>query len=111
MRYEQRDLAKELLLQGCFEYYKELKEITENETSFYNDLKQELKNYNGYQAKRIFLQIILEENDLDEIMEYVRENPISIDSYAEILIGKFKDEVIEIYKKYIMFEASRATNR
>ncbi|NOW04312.1 SWIM zinc finger family protein [Clostridium beijerinckii] len=111
MRYEQRDLAKELLLQGSFEYYKELKEITENETGFYNDLKQELKNHNSYQAKSIFLQIILEENDLDEIMDYVRENPTSIDTYAEILMSKFKDEVIEIYKKYIMFEASRATNR
>jgi hypothetical protein len=44
-------------------------------------------------------------------MDYVRENLTSIDSYAEILMDKFKDEVIEIYKKYIKFEASRASNR
>jgi hypothetical protein len=44
-------------------------------------------------------------------MDYVRENLTSMDSYAEILMDKFKDEVIEIYKKYIKFEASRASNR
>ncbi|OOM78355.1 hypothetical protein CLPUN_19640 [Clostridium puniceum] len=111
MREEQRNLAKELLLQGNFEYYKELKELAEDKTNFYNNLKQELKKYDHWHSERIFLQIILEEKDLDETMEYVRKNPTSIDNYAEILMDKFKDEVIEIYKRYIKFEASHASNR
>lgn len=111
LKDNQRNLAKELLFQGKFEYYKELKELAEDKISFYNNLKQELKSNEYWQSKSMFLQIILEEKDLDEIMTYVRENPTSIDSYAEILMDKFKDEVIEIYKKYIKFEASRATNR
>lgn len=111
LKDDQRNLAKELLFQGKFEYYKELKELAEDRISFYNNLKQELKAKEYWQSKSIFLEIILEENDLDEIMGYVRENPTSIDSYAEILMDKFKDEVIEIYIKYIKFEASRATNR
>lgn len=111
LKDDQRNLAKELLFQGKFEYYKELKELAEDKISFYNNLKQELKAKEYWQCKSIFLQIILEEKDLDEIMGYVRENPTSIDSYAEILMDKFKDEVIEIYKKYIKFEASHAANR
>lgn len=66
---------------------------------------------NNWKSKSIFLQIILQEKDLDEIMAYVRENPTSIDNYSEILMDKFKNEVIEIYIKYIKFEASHATNR
>ena len=111
MKDDQRNLAKELLFQGKFEYYKELKELAEDKISFYNNLKKELKVKEDWQSKSMFLQIILEEKDLNEVMGYVRENPTSIDSYAEILMDKFKDEVIEIYKKYIKFEASRAANR
>lgn len=111
MKDDQRNLAKELLFEGKFEYYKELKELAEDKISFYNNLKQELKEKQDWQSKSMFLQIIMEEKDLDEIMGYVRENPTNIDNYAEILMDKFKDEVIEIYKKYIKFEASRASNR
>lgn len=85
--------------------------MAEDKISFYNNLKQELKVKEDWHSKSMFLQIILEEKDLNEIMDYVRDNPTSIDRYADILIDKFKDEVIEIYKKYIKFEASRASNR
>lgn len=34
LKDDQRNLAKELLLQGKFEYYKELKELAENKISF-----------------------------------------------------------------------------
>ncbi|OOM73782.1 hypothetical protein [Clostridium sp. BL-8] len=111
MKEDQRNLATELLFKGKFEYYKELKELAEDKISFYNNLKQELKTKEDWHSKSMFLKIIWEEKDLDEIMSYVREDPTSIDGYAEILMDKFKDEVIEIYKKYIKFEASRATNR
>jgi hypothetical protein len=111
LKDDQRNLAKELLFEGKFEYYKELKELAEDKISFYDNLKKELKVKEDWHSKSMFLQIILEENDLNEIMDHVRDSPTSIDSYADILIDKFKDEVIEIYKKYIKFEASRASNR
>lgn len=37
MKDDQRNLAKELLFQGEFEYYKELKELAEDKISFYNN--------------------------------------------------------------------------
>lgn len=109
---EQERLAKELLFDGDFEYYKELKELTtEDKTTFYNNLKQELKKDKGWHASGIFLKLIVKEKDLDEIMEFVRQNPRSIEEYAKMLQVKFNDEVIQIYKRYIKAAASSSSDR
>jgi len=70
-----------------------------------------LKKDKGWHGRNIYLKLIVEENDLDEIMDFVRENPRSIEEYAGMLENKFKDEVIEIYKKYIKAAASSSSNR
>ncbi|AIS52840.1 SWIM zinc finger domain-containing protein [Thermoanaerobacter kivui] len=112
LKEEQKKLAKELLFDGNFEYYRELKGlITGDKTEFYNDLKQELKNYKGWHGRDIYLKVILEENDLDELMKFVKENPTRIEEYADKLKDKFKDEVIEVYKKYIKLAASSSSKR
>lgn len=112
MKAEQEKLAKELLFDGNFEYYRELKEIiTGDKTLFYKSLIQELKKEKGWRSRDIYLKLIEEENDLDEIMAFVRENPRHIEEYAGKLTDRFTDEVIEIYKKYIKSEASSSSNR
>lgn len=112
MKAEQKKLAKKLLLDGDFKYYRELKELTtEDKEVFYNRLKQELKNSYGWQQRNIYLKIIEEEKDLDEIMEFVRKDPEAIETYANMLVDKFENEVIEIYKKYIKSVASHSSNR
>jgi hypothetical protein len=112
MKEEQKALGKELLFNGNLEYYKELKELAgEDRELFYNNLIQELKKDSSWSAKSIYINIILEENDLNEIMELVREDFRYIVDYAELLVDKFKDEVIDIYKEYIKFQASRSSNR
>jgi len=111
---EQQKLAKELLFDGNFEYYKELKELsTGNETALYNSLKQELKENKdrGWRGRSIYLQLIKQEKDLDEIMAFVRKNTESIEEYAGMLQEKFRDEVIDIYKEHIKAAASSAKNR
>lgn len=112
LKKEQFQLAKELLLDGDFEYYNELKEIAAGDkVVLYNNLKQELKNDKGRYGRSIYLKLIVEENDLDEIMEFIRENPTNIEEYAHMLVGKFKDEVINIYNKYIKSSANSSLNR
>lgn len=69
-------------------------------------MKQELKKNEGWVSRNIYLKFIVEEKDLDEIMEFVKENPSIIEGYAEMLQEKFKDEVIEVYKKHIMAVAN-----
>lgn len=112
LKEEQEKLAKDLLFNGNFEYYRELKElVTGDKEVFYNSLKQELKKDKGWHGRSIYLKLIVEENDLDEIMEFVRENPRNVEQYAEMLVDKFRDEVIEIYKKHIKSAASSSSNR
>ncbi|MBB6447783.1 SWIM zinc finger family protein [Bacillus benzoevorans] len=109
---EQKKLAKELLLQGDFEYYQELKAfVTGDRGEFYQRLKRELKNGNSWQASSVYLRLIEGENDLDEILVYVRENPISIEKYAERLVSHFRDEVVEIYSAYIKSAANASSSR
>ncbi len=112
LKEEQEKLAKELLFAGDFDYYNELKElVTGDKDVFYTSLKQELKKDKGWHGRSMYLKLIEEENDLNEIMEFVRENPIKIEDYAEMLVDKFRDEVIEIYKNSIKSTASFSSNR
>lgn len=112
MKKEQQKLAKELLFAGDFEYYWELKQLAKGDKRiFYNNLKEELKKDRGWRGKDVYLKLIKEENDFEAIMEFLRENPNSIEEYAEMLQDKFRDEIIEIYKKHIKLSASSSSNR
>ena len=112
LKEEQQALAKELLFNGDFEYYRDLKELAaENQDSFYKDLKNELKVKKGWYIDQVFLKLILEENDLEELLEFVRKDPSYIENYADKLVKTFKEEVIEVYKNYIHSAASASSNR
>ncbi len=111
LKEEQEKLGKELLIEGNFEYYSELKELAADKEEFYKNLKEELKKGKGWYREDIYLKLITSQNDIDEIMEFVRENPSRIEEYAGKLQDKFKDEVIEIYKRYIKHAASYSSNR
>ncbi|MBO0995184.1 SWIM zinc finger family protein [Bacillus sp. SD088] len=109
---EQEKLAKELLLKGNFEYYWELKELTKKETKeFYQELKNEVKETSGWRMNSLYQQLIEAENDLEAILEYVKEHPRSIEKYENILSSKFPEQVIEVYAQYIEMEAEMASNR
>jgi hypothetical protein len=112
LKEEQQRLAKELLFAGNFEYYQDLKELArENQGEFYTNLKQELKTKKGWNTSRIFLRLIEEENDFEEVLAFVSDNPRYIEDYAEKLVKPFKEEVIEIYKTYIHSAARTSSNR
>lgn len=56
LKVEQEKLAKELLFDGNFEYYKELKELNKKrEKTFYNNLKRELKTVKNGEWKEYTL--------------------------------------------------------
>ncbi|MCC3357878.1 SWIM zinc finger family protein [Bacillus sp. REN16] len=112
LKEEQQTLAKELLLNGDFEYYWDLKELaSENQEQFYSNLKHELKLSKGWHNSRIFLKLIEEENDLVEMLEFVRMNPSYIETYAEKLVKPYEEEIIKIYEIYIKLTAGKASNR
>lgn len=116
MENEQIELAKELLFAGNFEYYIELKELmNEDSEAFYKNLKSELreseKTVDRYIKKRIFIKLIEYENDLDEILQLLKELPSRVETYGDRLFGKFPEEVIKAYEIYIKNSASIASKR
>src|SRR5690606_27000491 len=109
---EQFALAMELFLDGKFEYYQEMKELTtDDQVVFYNHIKKELKKRKDWFAQSLYLQLIEEENDVVEIMEFVQKHQNYVEQYAELLIGHDKIEVIKIYRNYIKEESKASSNR
>lgn len=111
LKEEQERLAKELLLDGHFEYYSELKALAADQEAFYRELKHELSQVSGWREREIFRRLIETENDLDALMLYVKDNPSTIETYADRLADRFRDEVIELYRRYIRAQAGSAANR
>ncbi|MBD2870522.1 hypothetical protein [Paenibacillus arenilitoris] len=109
---EQASLAEELLVTGNFEYYNELRQLAgKNQEALYERLKTRLKMEEGWSASNVYLRLITEANDLDEMMAYVRENPGDIEQYAGKLAKKFGEEVLAIYSEHIRNAAGFAANR
>lgn len=106
---KQEKLAKELFIDGDFEYYKELKELSKSD-DFYEELKKEIKVDTPYQS-HIFIKLIEEENDLEEMIELIRQDISSVEYYAPKLMDNYKDEVIDIYEEYIKYRAQSSSNR
>lgn len=104
---EQKKIGHELLMGGDFKYYYDLKELASDKTAFYVELKRELaeKNY------RIYIQLIEAENDVDAILEYVREHPSLIERYLEYLVDSHKEEAIRLFKCQVKMLAEDAFNR
>ena len=112
LKAEQARLAKELLFDGNFEYYQELKALNiEDETTFYSKLKTSLKNDQRWQAKNMYVKLIEQEQDSEEIMAYVKENPAYIVKYAELLKGNYPDEVVVLYRNHIRAVAKDSSKR
>ncbi len=55
--------------------------------------------------------VSIEENDLEALLEYVKQNPYTIEHYVDRLKDKYKDEVIDVYKEYIYLEAKPVSKR
>jgi len=109
---EQVILAKELLHQGEYEYYDELKALDGGDPhEFYKNMVAELKQSKGWGAKEIYLRLIAEHHDVAEMMDYVRINPTMIEHYASGLLPHYTEEVSQLYHAYIMNMAASASNR
>ncbi|RXZ79439.1 hypothetical protein EBB07_22950 [Paenibacillaceae bacterium] len=112
LKQEQMLLAKELLLDGDYDYYLELESLFEgNKEELYRDILAELKEANNWSAQGVYLNLISDKNDLEEMMTYVRDNPSVIEEYAHRLSASYREEVERIYINHISNEASSSSNR
>ncbi|WP_314588295.1 hypothetical protein [Paenibacillus terrigena] len=109
---EQWGLAEELLLEGDWDYYHELKLLAvKDRPDYYHEIKEKLKKTPGWRSREIYLKVIELEEDVEAIMEVVRLNPSSIEQYADRLVDSYKDEVIFIYGNHIEHVARIANKR
>jgi hypothetical protein len=113
MKEEQERLGRELLFNGEFGCYYDLKELAAgNHEQFYSELKKELKEAGGVYAEQIFLKLVEEENDMEALLEFVRNKPrYYIEQYAGKLEKDYKEDVLQIYKQYLFDQATEASNR
>ncbi|HEX5564364.1 MAG TPA: hypothetical protein VFX34_05355 [Sporosarcina sp.] len=104
---EQMKIGRELLIEGEFDFYRELKELASDETAFYEEVKQELAVKNNW----MFVKLIEAENDVDAILAYVRENPSLIEQYLKYLVSAHKEEAIRLYERHVKEAAENSFNR
>ncbi len=109
---EQRGVAMDFILEGSFEYYKELKKTYEMDewVEVYPKIIFLLENQNRVYYN-IYTQILIEEGEKEKLLEYVKKSPSSVENYYKHLIPEFKEEIYEVFIKYIEQAASRARDR
>ncbi|NLW40448.1 MAG: hypothetical protein GXY96_05920 [Tissierellia bacterium] len=112
LKEEQEKLARKLFLEGNFEYYEELKAMHKGrEKELYNEILVKIRKGRDWYWNNLYVKLIVYENDLEELLNYVKNNLHQIEEYANILFEKYPDEVIDIYKDYILSTAKAASNR
>lgn len=112
LKEEQEKLATKLFLEGNFEYYEELRAMHKGrEKELYNEILAKIRKGRDWYWNNLYVKLIVYENDLEELLNYVKNNLHQIEEYANILFEKYPDEVIDIYKDYILSTAKAASNR
>ncbi|WP_409342883.1 hypothetical protein [Paenibacillus sp. MBLB4367] len=112
LKQEQGLLAKELLLGGGYGYYHDLESLFDGDKEkFYRSIIAELKKAANWSAQEVYLKLISDKNDLEEMMAYVKANPSAIEEYALRLIADYRAEVEQIYSSHIYHAAEVSSNR
>ncbi|WP_243454439.1 SWIM zinc finger family protein [Desulfosporosinus fructosivorans] len=109
---EQRGMATDFILDGSFDYYKELKNTyaTNEWPSVYPKIIFLLENQKKtYQD--VYTRILIEEGEKQKLLKYVQGSPSSVETYYRHLIPEFKEEVYLLFLQHIEQSAARAGNR
>lgn len=94
---EQIKALESLVLLGEFSYYESLKNIhKENFDKYYQKLLRKAKK-----KQEIWCEIIVLENDVDEMLDYLRQYSDEITEYASIIRDKYFEEARNMYMNYI----------
>lgn len=109
---EQRELAMDFILDGSFEYYRELKNTYDLREwiSIYPSIITQLINQEKIHND-VYTRILIEEEEKQKLLEYVKEDPLTVENYYKYLIPEFKEEVFTLFLQLIEQAAARADNR
>ncbi len=110
---EQRRLARDLILEGEFDYYAKLKATfpAEDWPKVYPMLLRAIEKPKHYRAKRVYPLILVAEGELAKLMEYVREEPERIEENYSYLLERYPEEVREVFMEHIINTARQVSKR
>lgn len=112
LKNEQQLLARELLMGGDYAYYKDLELLAgEGKKELYHGILAELKNGTGWKAQGVYLKLIADKDDLEEMMAYLRTTPSAVEEYAARLSPNYPEEIERIYRGTIYAAAESSSNR
>lgn len=105
------DLSFEFALQGEESYYIKLKSLVDPEKwpEKLEALLAEMKK--SPRSLPLYLEILIEEKRLEELLDYCRTNVSAIENLYPHLLADYPHEVNEIYTAYIYRSIERASNR
>ncbi len=109
---EQRGLAMDFILAGRFEYYQDLKSTYNNGEwiAVYPQIISLLEAQKRFHSG-IYTRVLIEEGEKKKLLEYVKKSPSAVESYYKHLVPEFREEVFELFLKYIEQAAARAGKR
>ncbi|MCM2675880.1 hypothetical protein [Alkalicoccobacillus plakortidis] len=104
---ELQKLGTELVLNGDIEFYNKLKSLYSDDEwpVKYEQLIQQLE------GKRIYTDILIEENDLVRLMQHVQANPSLVAFHYPHLLDHYPEQVKTLYQEFIRENAYIANNR
>ncbi|MBD8016133.1 SWIM zinc finger family protein [Planococcus wigleyi] len=108
---EMIDLSFEFALEGEEEYYVKLRSLVDAEQwpEKLEALLAETKN--SPRSLPLYLKILIDENRLEELLDYCRKDVSAIGHLYPHLLADYPHEVNEIYTTYIYRLIERASNR
>jgi hypothetical protein len=105
------DIIKKILFVGRLEYFYKLKELLIQQGRW----EQERDNLWQELAVKIgvsnYAELLSRENELERLLEVVKQHPSLIQYYGTKLGGVYPDEVGQLFETYILIEAKAANNR
>lgn len=107
----QRSIGEELVLDGEFIYYQQIKETYSlmDWSIVYKSILDKLEKDRW--PKEIYTRILIEEKETEQLLEYVRKQPSRIEAYYKHLIQQYLPEVKGLFQIHIEAAADRANTR
>jgi hypothetical protein len=107
-------LAEEFAVNGEHSYYLLLKELITPEVwpDVYERILAQLEEGgHGWRSSSLYTRLLVEENETNRLLEYVRRHRYLIMEYYPHLIADFPETVYELFEKYIEQSAADSSNR
>ncbi len=107
-----REIAMEFILDGSFEYYKELKRTYDSGEWLFvypriiHLLENQKKIYHD-----VYTRILIEEGEKQKLLVYVKTRPSTIEDFYQQLMPEFKEEVYTLFLQCIEQAAAGAGSR